>query len=172
MIHFILLAICTVVLISCGNKQQRPVDANEAYYDSIKNLTGLQFDERLNHNDSAIFILYDNPDGEAKRYTRFYKEYNTADSSMIAVIENGCKKKFSRLEQIKSCRSEGKIHLFESGRPKQTLYFSNRGDNCNHLYFIKDGWFYYMDMDSATAGLIRQVRPLAIKPEGDSTNNP
>ena len=168
MMKYLLFAICTSVLISCGDKQQKPVDANEAYFESIKDMTGIEFDQRLMDNDSAQFILYDNPDGDQKRYTRFYKAYGAKDTLMLRILSDGCNKKFIRLEQLKPCRSEGKVHLFENGNPKQTLYFSNRGDSCNHLYFIKDGWFYYMDMDSTTAGLINQIRPLAKKPEGDS----
>jgi hypothetical protein len=164
---YYLIVVLIGCLIACGTKQQKPLDANEAYYESIKHLKAREFEQRFNNNDSAHFILYDNPDGDPKRYTRFYKEFGAKDTTMLQILAAGCNKSFIRLEKIKPCRSEGKIHFFEQGKPKQTLYFSNRGDSCNHLYFIKDGWFYYMDMDSTTSGLIKKIRPLVKKPEGD-----
>jgi hypothetical protein len=156
------------LVLSCQPATQKVVDANEAYYESIKDLTGAEFDERLQGADSLTFFFYDNPDGDAKRYTRFYKEYVTRDSMLLAVMSKSVQKKFIRLEQIKDCRSQGKVFLFENSKPKQTLYFSNRGDSCNHIYFIKDGWFYYMDMDSTTANLLNSLKPLATKPAGDA----
>lgn len=156
----------SIFLIACNDGQPKVQDANEAYYDSIKNLTGIEFDERLKSADSLIFNFYDNPDGDAKRYTRFYTEYATIDTVPLRIITEATNKKFTRLEQIKDCRSQGKIFLFENAKPKQTIYFSNRGDSCNHLYFIKDGWFYYMDMDSTTAHLLNTLKPMAKKPSG------
>jgi hypothetical protein len=171
MMKYFLIVVVIGCLIACGTKQQKPVDANEAYYESIKSMTGAEFDERFNNNDSAHFILYDNPDGDPKRYTRFYKEFGTKDTAMLQILAAGYNKTFIRVEKIMPCRSEGKIHFFEKGNPKQTLYFSNRGDSCNHLYFIKDGWFYYMDMDSATSELLKDLRGLVKKPDGDTVTD-
>lgn len=151
---------------ACQNQSHPRADANVAYYHSIKHLTGVEFDERLKLVDSLRFLFYDNPDGDEKRYTRFYAEYHTVDPSIIRVVQQAADKKFNRLERIRQCRSQGKIFLFEKGIPKQTLYFSNRGDSCSHVYFIKDGWFYYMEMDSATAKLLSLLRPVAQKPSG------
>jgi hypothetical protein len=157
-----------LLLFACKNSSTNPpikhLDANEAYYDSIKKFTGLEFDERLKESDSLVFFFYDNPDGDVKRYTRFYTQYSTIDSVSISVISQSANKKFIRLERIKDCRSQGKIFLFEKSRPKQVLYFSNRGDSCNHIYFIKDGWFYYMDMDSSTVSLLNEFKADAVKP--------
>lgn len=156
---------CLILLSACKSKIPPSRDANHAYYDSIKHLTGLEFDDRIQGADSAVFNFYDNPDGDAKRYTRFYRSYATGDSMILATLARAANRHFDRLEKIRDCRSQGKIFLFENGRPRQTLYFSNRGDTCNHLYFIKDGWFYYMPMDSAAAGLLKDLKANATRME-------
>ncbi len=146
-----------------------PEDANEAYYQSIKHLTGLQHQPRMQKADSAEVIFYDDPDGDPKRYTRFYKSFPTEDSSVIQALKASVDKHFVRIEYPRECRSEGKFYLFADGNPMQTVYFSNRGDSCSHLYFIADGWFFYMDMDSTTVNLINRLKQMATKPEVKDT---
>lgn len=157
-----------IILLGCQSQPKEVKDANAAYYDSIKHLSGSEFDERLRDPDSLLFYFYDNPDGDANRYTRYYTEFATTDSISIRVVRQAAEKKFSRLETIKDCRSQGKVFLFADGKPRQTLYFSNRGDSCSHIYFIKDGWFYYMPMDSATGKLLSSLKTKAQKPAGES----
>jgi len=156
-------------LSSCNNapkvKEEKVVeDANIAYYNSIKHLTGLQFQPRVQKGDSIQLVYYKNPDGEAKRYSRFYTEYNSADSVLINILKKSIDKHFIRIEKVKDCRNEGKFHFFKEGNPTQTVYFANRGDSCNHLYFIQDGWFFYMDMDSTTAQVLKSYKPMAKTP--------
>lgn len=168
MIKFLWPLTYLIFFCSCRQMQHQPGDANLAFYDSIKHLTGTEFDQRLISNDSVHFFFYDNPDGDPKRYTRFYIDYGTRDSLVLKALEAGCQQRFERTEHVRPCRSEGKVYFFEKGIPKQTLYFSNRGDSCSHIYFIKDGWFYYMKMDSSVAQLIRDIRPFARKDPGDT----
>lgn len=151
---------------SCGNNttQKAPVDANEAYYESIKHMTGLEFQPRIQKADSVEIMFYDNPDGDSKRYTRYYKWFPSSDSNIVMEMQQSVDKHFVRIEKVKDCRSEGKMHFFADGNPIQTVYFSNRGDSCNHLYFIADGWFFYMPMDSSTASALRKLKAKSLEP--------
>lgn len=155
------------LLASCGQAetQKEPLDANEAYYESIKHLTGLEHQPRMQKADSAEVIFYDNPDGDPKRYTRFYTSVPTNDSAVIAALKTSVDKHFVRIEYPRECRSEGKFHLFAEGNPMQTVYFSNRGDSCSYLYFIADGWFFYMDIDSTDNRLLNRLKSVATKPD-------
>ena len=150
---------------ACQNRQAKPVDANEAYYQSIKHMTGLEFQPRMQRADSVQVLFYDDPDGDPKRYTRFYSWFPSSDSDVVQSVKKSVDKHFIRIEKVKPCRSEGKIYLYQGDNPMQTIYFSNRGDTCNHLFFIADGWFFYMDMDSATARFLKDLKRQAVKPE-------
>ncbi|MCU0374122.1 MAG: hypothetical protein MUF24_02340 [Chitinophagaceae bacterium] len=163
--------VVSIVIAGCGadssvdSSSNAPVgDANVAYYNSIRHLTGLQFQPRVQKGDSIQLVYYKNPDGEAKRYSRFYTEYNSTDTVLVNALRKSIDKHFVRIEKVKDCRNEGKFHFFSGGNPMQTVYFANRGDSCNHLYFIQDGWFFYMDMDSSTAQLLKAYRSRAVSP--------
>lgn len=171
---FIVLSIWVWLGAGCSNNTVQPTansenveDANEAYYQSIKHHTGLTFLSMLQGADSAQVVMYDNPDGDPKRYTRYFKWYNTTDTTEVSALLQSANQHFERIEKLKECRSQGKIFFFEKGNPLQTIYFSNRGDTCNHTYFIADGWFFYMPMDSSTASLLQSIRPRLKVPPGD-----
>jgi hypothetical protein len=155
-----------LLLTACQNNENRqePADANVVYFESIKHMTGLEFQPRIQQADSVEVLFYTNPDGDPKRYTRFYTWLASADSSMIIALKQSVDKHFERVEKVKDCRSEGKIYFFADGNPMQTVYFSNRGDSCNHLYFIADGWFFYMPMDSATVGKLKEWKAKSVTP--------
>jgi hypothetical protein len=157
---FSVLCLTTCLLMACKsiNTQEAPVDANQAYYESIRHMTGLEFQPRIQKADSVEVIFYTDPDGDPKRYTRFYTLYPSKDTAILAAMQQSVDKHFERIERVKDCRSEGKMHFFADGNPTQTVYFSNRGDSCNHLYFIADGWFFYMPMDSSTSDRLRQLK--------------
>lgn len=148
-----------------GADRAAGIDANEAYYQSIKHHTGLSFLAQLQKADSAQVVVYDDPDGDPRRYTRFYKWYNTSDSSEVSNLLQLANHHFERVEQVKDCRSQGKVFFFKKGQPLQTLYFSSRGDSCSHTYFIADGWFFYMPADSNANSFISSLQPrLAVPP--------
>jgi hypothetical protein len=154
------------LIYACGENRvsKEPIDANAAYFNSIKHMTGLEFQPRIQQADSVQVLFYDNPDGDPKRYTRFYTWYPSSEPSVVTFMKSSVAKHFERIEKVKDCRSEGKIHFFAGENPMQTLYFSNRGDTCNHLYFIADGWFFYMPMDSSTALKLKELKTLAYEP--------
>jgi hypothetical protein len=162
-------AVISLLVSSCGNEtaQKKPVDANQAYYESIKHMTGLAFQPRIQKADSVEIMFYDNPDGDPKRYTRYYKWFPSSDSNIVNDMKQSVDKHFERIERVKDCRSEGKMYFFAEGNPMQTVYFSNRGDSCNHLYFIADGWFFYMPMDSSTAGKLKELKARSLIPPGE-----
>jgi len=153
-----------MLLMSCGTNsaKQEPVDANKVYFESIRHMTGLEFQPRIQQSDSVEVLFYTDPDGDPKRYTRFYTWLPSSDSSVVLPMKQSVDKHFERLEKVRNCRSEGKIHFFADGNPTQTVYFSNRGDTCNHLFFIADGWFFYMPMDSITAVKLKQLKAQSV----------
>jgi len=164
--HFLIcLAACCILACEPNIQKQEPIDANKAYYESIRHMTGLEFQPNIMQADSVEVLFYTNPDGDPGRYTRFYNRVPATDSGLVISMKQSINKHFERLEKVKDCRSEGKIHFFAAGNPVQTVYFSNRGDSCNHLYFIADGWFYYMPMDSSTAVGLRQLKVLSAAPK-------
>lgn len=160
------LAACLLMACKSNNTQEAPVDANQAYFESIRHMTGLEFQPRIQKADSVEVIFYTDPDGDPKRYTRFYTLFPSTDTAIVNAMKQSVDKHFERIEKVKDCRSEGKIHFFAAGNPQQTVYFSNRGDSCNHLYFIADGWFFYMPMDSATSDRIRELKLKSFTPPG------
>lgn len=167
---FFIFLLCTGWLVFTGCKSNEPVpvkDANIAYYDSIKHLTGLDFQPSIKEADSVQVLFYDNPDGDPRRYTRYYKWINSNDTGVVRAMKQSIDKSFERIEQVKDCRSEGKVYFFAGGNPIQTVYFSNRGDSCSHLYFIADGWFYYMKMDSSSAIMLKDLKAKSFKPLDD-----
>jgi hypothetical protein len=153
-----------LLFFSCQPFEKRTTDANIAFYDSIKHLTGLEFQPVINEADSVQVWFYNNPDGDEKRYTRYYKWVVSGDQATVGIFKKSINKNFERLERKKDCRSEGKIFFYKNENPLQTVYFSNRGDSCNHFYFISDGWFYYMPMDSISANVLKEFKAAAIEP--------
>jgi len=102
---------------------------------------------RLATFDSAAILVYDDPfGGDPKRYTRYYKLKEAKDSINISLLHQQLEAGFTKSDTLRNCRSEGKIHLFDHGQVKQTLYFATRPQECHHVYIIHNGAYYYMPM--------------------------
>jgi hypothetical protein len=137
MIKFITAAAC-LLLFSCAGKHNHPAAT------SATATTILQIDERLNNTDSLVFSFYKDPYGEdSVRYSRFFTQYSSTVSSDIQLVVKSLDTAFTKHEQVKKCRSEGKIWCFANGKIFQTIYFSANCPNCCFLYILKDGFFYY-----------------------------
>jgi hypothetical protein len=155
-----------LVLYSCKSRQQQKVATNSTV-PGPANI--IELDTRLQQADSVVLIFYRDPFGpDSLRYTRFYSQYNDADSGIVFSLKRNLQQAFTRLEKIKDCRSEGKIWVFSKGKIFQTVYFAFQKPACKFLYVIKDGWFYYVDVQPSFIDQLLQLKPLAKEIESNS----
>lgn len=137
-----------VILIGCGdnsNLDQSKIEQSDS------SIIDDSFSVHLKKTDSLQVLYFDNPDGDSLRYTRFYKYVDLEDSALIGTLLSDLNKPFEKLNEVKNCRSEGKIFLYDEEKPLKTVYFSNRCDSCCYLYYIQDGAFLYFPISSATS---------------------
>lgn len=154
------------VLCSCKSRQQQKVAAG-APVAGPANI--IELDARLLQADSVVLVFYKDPFGlDSLRYTRFYRQYNDADSGIIFSLKRNLQQAFTRQEKIRNCRSEGKIWVFSKGKIFQTVYFALERPDCRFLYIIKDGWFYYVDVQPSFSHQLQQLKPLAKEVESNS----
>jgi len=128
--------------------------------------TGVDVDARFEQADSTVFVFYDDPfTQDSLRYTRYYKQYESTASSYIKPMQAALQLPFTRLEKVKPCRSEGKLWVFAKGKVFQTVYFAFTKSGCAFIYFIKDGFFYYMDIQQPFINTLLSAKTLAKAPE-------
>lgn len=128
--------------------------------------------------DSVQILFFTDPYGkDSLRYTRFFKHYNSGDTTIVNPLLQNLDKLFVLRNEVMNCRSEGKMFFFKGEQELKTVYFntgsntaankasvSNKNENCAFLYFIKDGGFYYVPVDSEIAALLNKLKPMAKKP--------
>jgi hypothetical protein len=156
-----------LLLTACNNGDDQPKNEGTAITTTDAEEPGegapiLQLDERLHETDSLVFVFYKDPHGkDSLRYTRYYSEYHSTDTSLIDLVKDNLKDTTQRLEKIKNCRSEGKIWCFTKGNVYQTIYFSAHNQGCSFVYIIKNGQFYYSDISTKLANQLAELKPLA-----------
>ena len=152
--RFILL-LATAFIFSCNNQTNTPVPREESQLRSV---------------DSLELLYYKDPDGDSLRYTRFYTYLATKDSSLINGLINNLEDSSEVRNEIKPCRSEGKIFAHNGDQPVKTFYFSTRCDTCCYVYYIKDGEFYYYPLSAELRQSLKNLKPLAeeLSPAGGS----
>jgi hypothetical protein len=144
-IHFILFSF--FILASCGdNQRSESIKEEPAPADSLTIITALQIEPQLAATDSLQLLFYNNPDGDSLRYTRYFKFVNTTDGELLKDVFDAVNQPVEQWNELKNCRSEGKIFLYGKNDPLKTVYFSTRCDSCCYLYFIKDGTFFYFPL--------------------------
>lgn len=117
---------------------------------------GLELEPKIKQADSLQILYYDNPDGDSVRYSRFYHYITSTDSSLVSSVVANLNQPFQQLNEIKKCRSEGKIYMYGKNEPLKTIYFSTRCDSCCYLYFIKDGKFIYFSLSDKMGRLFKE----------------
>jgi hypothetical protein len=158
-----LVAACT----NGGNKQQTGKKISGDSSSSAATVkTGLSIEPSLQQIDSLQILYYDNPDGDSLRYTRFYQYTVTKDSSTVNALLGSFTVPVEQLNEIKKCRSEGKIYAFgkQTGEPLKTIYFSTRCDTCCYVYFIKEGVFYYSPLSINLKNKLKENKVLSRTP--------
>ena len=156
-IFFISLLI-SLGLVNCSAPTKRQEDANPF----LKATTGVEMDSRFLKADSLIVVFYKDPYGDdSLRYTRYYTKLATTDTANVALLLTNLSKPFTKFEQVKQCRSEGKIWCYSQGSIFQTVSFSTRCNDCCFVYFIKDGYFFYTPLDSSFAQRLAVLKSLS-----------
>ena len=152
----------TVLFFSCNEDQQKLAqkEGTTKKPEVGERSSILELDERLQHADSLVFVFYKDPHGkDSLRYTRYYTQYSTTDAALIHFVQDNLKDSTQRLEKIKNCHSEGKIWCFAKSEVFQTIYFSAHNNECNFVYIIKNGQFYYSDIGSGLSKKLTELKP-------------
>ena len=154
-----------LAMLGCRQPGEEQAQTGRPVADSVKLiLTGTDLTPELLQADSLLVLFYKNPFGDdPDRYTRYYRQYGTRSDKLIGLLKANLGQPF-REDTLRYCRSEGKIYVFASGKPVQTVYFTAQGEGCHHLYFIHTGRYYYFAPDSALEARLQQVKPLAAEP--------
>lgn len=104
-------------------------------------------DERLLKADSLVLVFYKDPYGpDSLRYTRYYTQSSVVNG--LDIFKGQLSMEYSQ-QELRKCRTEGKIWCFTEGKIFQTIYFSTKCQKCCFTYLIKDGSFYYSAIDPA-----------------------
>lgn len=159
---------------------------------SVKENTGLDI-ANLREADSVQVLFFTDPYGkDSLRYTRFFKHFNTSDTSVVKPLLNNLDRMFILRNEVMPCRSEGKLFFFMGDQELKTVYFNTQSlvnvptkskpnsttkstsstnsisqssdSDCAYMYFIKDGAFYYFPIQAATTELLLKLKPKAVKP--------
>lgn len=165
-----------------------PDNTTEGEAAAVKTNTGLDI-AGLHQADSVQILFFTDPFGkDSLRYTRFFKHYNTSAAAVVQPILKNLDQLFILRTEVMKCRSEGKIFLFKGTQELKTVYFNTQGvsskpdanapqpnesihkatSDCAYMYFIKDGGFYYFQVQPETAALLRKIKPQAVQPSAEN----
>lgn len=137
-------------IIGCGSDSESPstkaIVSDTSSISTLKYKTALQVEPLLANTDSVQMLFYSNPDGDSLRYTRFFSHISSKDAEFIRLLVQQAAEVAEERNEVRDCRSEGKIYLFSKGEPVKTIYFSTLADKCSFLYLIKNGYFYYLPL--------------------------
>lgn len=132
----------------------------------------LDVDERLKAADSLVVVFYKDPYGaDSLRYTRYYTQVSIVGSDAIALLQQQLKEKAEKLEEYRKCRGGGKIWCYWKGKIFQTVYFSNRCDDCCHVYIIKDGFYYYTSILQSFVTWLESAKVLSEEPPNNAPSS-
>lgn len=161
---FFVAVVTTTILFACNTKNNKQTIPSAEVADTVKLVSIMDLDVRLAGADSLVVLFYKDPHGtDSLRYTRYYTQYNSNDASLVKDLRSNLMESTVKLENIKNCRSEGKIWVFRQGQIFQTIFFSSKDAECSFLYIIKDGFFYYSAMPYGFAVQLRSLQKKAVE---------
>ena len=163
--RYLFLFLLLTLIASCSNEVQQ---SNEPVTDTLTRVpTGQDVYPAFKDADSVQVLYYKNPFGaDSLRYYRFFTYLATTDTTVLATIQDALAAPVNGWEQ-QHCRSEGKIYLLRGDDVIKTIYFNLQPGSCNHLYFIKDGNFYYLPITDALTRLLQALRLQAKEPPSE-----
>lgn len=134
--------------------------------------TALDLDQRLKAADSLVVVFYKDPYGEdALRYTRYYTQISVTDTFAIAILKQQLAQPYTKEQNRRKCRGEGKIGCYTKAKIFQTLYFSTFCDTkCCYVYLIKNGNFYYTPILQVITDWLESLKPLTIEPKNEAAD--
>jgi hypothetical protein len=140
-----------LIFISCNseNADQSENNNDSARSEEAKIISAFDLEPGFAALDSLQILFFDDPYGDSLRYTRFFSFVNSNDTVLLNETKKHFQQPYTVKNSIDTCRSEGKIYLLAKGEPVKTLYFSSRCPECCYTYFIKDGAYYYFDMNES-----------------------
>lgn len=150
------LIIVLLFFCSCNDFNKNNL-TNDSTGRTINAISDFDHEPRFEKIDSLQVLFFDDPYGDSLRYNRFFSFVNSNDSSLIFEVKYHLQQPFEIKTSIDTCRSEGKIYLLAGAEPVKTIYFSSR---CP-AYFIKDGNFYYFDLNESFRRKISLFRKMA-----------
>ncbi len=158
MIKKILPILLVGIILACNSPES--ADKKPSSEQEIKLVTGLDIVPELRTADSVQCLYFKDPFGkDSLRYTRFFKYFNTHDTTVLNPILRNIDQPFILRNQIMNCRSAGKLFFFQKNQPLKTIYFNtNTASGCAFLYFIKDGAFYYFPVNSTVIALLQATQ--------------
>lgn len=154
------------LLFACNNTASEPKEDGDAaiVQESQDPKKVSDIEPLLFKADSLQILYYDNPDGDALRYTRFFTLAETTDTAQIHVLVKEMNGVYVQEPKARPCRSEGKLFLMKGEDVLKTVYFSSRGDSCSYFYFIKDGSFFYFPITEGAQKVLQENKLMARKP--------
>lgn len=163
--RLLLLSLLLFIFSACGSRQQQgQANVSDA---PIRVPTGMDVYPAFKKADSVQVLFYKDPFGaDSLRYYRFFTYLALADTGVLATIQNALGAPVTGMEQ-KTCRSEGKLYLLRGDEIIKTVYFNLQPGACNHLYFMKDGNFYYLPVSEGLTALLSQLRLQAKEPPSE-----
>jgi hypothetical protein len=152
--RIVIAIVCLIGAAACNNNTPKATGKKQVVKDSSV----------LGGTDSLQVLYYNEPDGDSLRYTRFFRFTDVSDTATIRLLLQNVQQAKERREQVKPCRSEGKIYAYRNQEPVKTVYFSTRCDTCCYLYYIKDGAFYYHTLSSALRSTLTDLKKQSREP--------
>jgi hypothetical protein len=97
--------------------------------------------------DSVEVLYFKKPFTDKERYTRFFSTIVTKDTGLIRSLTSILVLQGVKEDSLRACMSEGKFNIPLKGDAYQVVYFSREVKPCSYLYVIRDGQFYYYQLD-------------------------
>lgn len=161
----ILVLVLSLLLLSCADDGKQSAENKHKVNESASYApkTALDIEPLLHKTDSLQIVYYDNPDGDSLRYTRFFKHVATKEETVINLLKKQLSVPVEYRNEMKHCRSEGKILTYAGEEVSKVFYFSSRCDSCYYVYFIKDGSFLYMALSDSFNTELKRFHAMAKK---------
>lgn len=132
-----------LVLGACGNRTEKePVDSTAMNAQVVPSV------QPLVQEDSLQLVYYKKPFLDKERYTRFFRTVSAKDTVLGRQLKMILSLPGAKQDSIRPCYSEGKVLIPLKGDAFQVIYFSRMEAPCRYLYLIRDGAFYYYEMDA------------------------
>ena len=170
-VYLTLICFCISCFMACVEQPKVDLKSREQVTETSTTdqatLSIMNVDNRLYNADSLVIVFYKDPHGtDSLRYTRFYTQCAVTESDFIRLLTSQLAENAEMLEKVKQCRSEGKIWCFSGGEIFQTIYFSGFNSQCNFMYIIKNGLFYYCRLNPDFSTKLNAYKKLATDPTG------